>query len=47
MNTLLIFLNLVLIVGLISVTFFLFQINAKLEKMAQSGSLGTPTKKPK
>ena len=43
---LLIFLNLIVIVGFISVTFFLFQINAKLEKIAESGSLSAPAKKP-
>ena len=31
-------LNFVVIVGLIAVTFLLFQINAKLEKMIESGS---------
>ena len=43
---LLIFLNLIVIVGLISVTFFLFQINAKLEKMGESGGLSAPGKRP-
>ena len=46
MDMLLIFLNLIVIIGLISVTFFLFQINAKLEKMGQTGGTGMPAKKP-
>ncbi|HUU82523.1 MAG TPA: hypothetical protein VM243_03365 [Phycisphaerae bacterium] len=44
MSTLLVFLILVVIVGLISVTFFLFQINAKLEKIADSGGMSAPPK---
>ena len=37
-------LNLVLIVGMIAICFFLFQINEKLERLNQSGGL-SQTKK--
>ena len=42
---LVILLNLVVIVGMIGVTFFLFQINAKLERLSQTGSFGSAPKK--
>ena len=42
---LVVLLNLVVIVGMIGVTFFLFQINAKLERLGESGSFGSAPKK--
>jgi hypothetical protein len=41
---LVVMLNLVLIVGMIAVCFFLFQINEKLERLNQSGGLGSTKK---
>ncbi len=37
-------LNLVLIVGMIAVCFFLFQINEKLERLNNAGGLGSTKK---